>query len=97
MINMESMNKPSGNKYKLSGNVVYRAFVNIVYEKTNGKKRKKIEAEPVYVPIAVKENFFVIIYGIHSVQRGHVGGDQTFKFCQSRWYVSQICQSVCNM
>ena len=64
--------------------------------KKNGKQN---------LPVAIKENFFEILYEIHSIQRGHIGVMKTENLVQSRYYgfsrmvvqkFISMC-SICNM
>ena len=65
----------------------------------------KITKNNINLPVAMKEDFFEILYSIHSIQRGHIGIMKTDNLIQSRYYgiprkVVQkfvgLC-SICNM
>ena len=38
------------------------------------------------MPVAIKEDFFDILYNIHSLQHGHVGQNRTFEIVAMRYH-----------
>ncbi|CAF0861432.1 unnamed protein product [Brachionus calyciflorus] len=53
-----------------------------VLYRTRTDKSSKSE---INLPVAVKENFFEILYKVHSIQRGHIGVEKSFHQIKERY------------
>ena len=48
--------------------------------------KKKVNLNEETLPVAIKEDFFDILYNIHSLQHGHVGQNRTYEIVAMRYH-----------
>jgi flagellar basal body rod protein FlgG len=63
---------------------VKNAHYNVTHE--DGKEVLRRNFKNQNLPVAIKENFFDILYSVHSVQRGHVGIRKIHQLVQLQYY-----------
>ena len=61
-----------------------RLFRTVVIKKTQNKQ--VVFSSEENLPVAIKEDFFSILYSLHCVQKGHVGMNKTFKHVKERYH-----------
>ncbi|CAF0864030.1 unnamed protein product [Brachionus calyciflorus] len=49
------------------------------------QKTEKSSNATINLPVAIKENFFDILFNVHWIQRGHIGVDKTFHQIKVRY------------
>ena len=56
------------------------------YKKPRETKNRRVNLKDENLEVAIKEDFFDIIYSIHSIQKGHIGMNKTYVAIAERYH-----------